>query len=86
MFRSSRVAVVVPAFNEEDRILATLRSIPQFIDHVLVVDDASVDRTAAIARGHVRRGSCATPRTAAWAQPSRLDTGVLSSSTSTSPW
>jgi len=59
MFRARSVAVVIPAFNERDKIAATIRSVPGFVDHVLVVDDASADGTAAVARrqGRRRRGA-----------------------------
>src|SRR5258706_8283143 len=50
MFRGRTVAVVVPAFNEADKIAATLRSVPEYVDHVLVVDDGSADATAGVAR------------------------------------
>src|SRR3954471_12235825 len=50
MYRGLRVAVVVPAFNEEANLAATIASIPEFIDHVLVVDDGSHDATVAVAR------------------------------------
>jgi glycosyltransferase involved in cell wall biosynthesis len=56
MFRGRRIAVVVPAFNEADKIARTIRSIPGFVDHVVVVDDASVDGTARIALRSQRRG------------------------------
>ena len=46
MFRDLRVAVVVPAFNEGSKIAATVASIPDFIDEVYVVDDASTDDTS----------------------------------------
>jgi glycosyltransferase involved in cell wall biosynthesis len=49
MYRGLRAAVVVPAFNEEANLAATIASIPAFIDHVLVVDDGSVDATARVA-------------------------------------
>jgi glycosyltransferase involved in cell wall biosynthesis len=52
MFRDRTIAVVVPAYQEADKIAATLASIPAFVDHVLVVDDASHDGTADIARAH----------------------------------
>jgi glycosyltransferase involved in cell wall biosynthesis len=47
---------VVPAFNEADKIARTIRSIPGFVDHVLVVDDGSADATAKIAARSGRRG------------------------------
>jgi glycosyltransferase involved in cell wall biosynthesis len=56
MFRGHRIAVVVPAFNEADKIARTIRSIPGFVDHVLVVDDASVDGTRRLAERTRRRG------------------------------
>jgi len=55
MFRGRAVAVVIPACNEADKIGATIRSVPAFVDHVIVVDDGSRDATAEIARGE----SCA---------------------------
>ena len=56
MFRGHRIAVVVPAFNEASKITRTIRSIPGFVDHVVVVDDASVDGTSRLAERTRRRG------------------------------
>jgi glycosyltransferase involved in cell wall biosynthesis len=56
MFKGHRIAVVVPAFNEAEKIAHTIRSIPGFVDHVIVVDDASWDHTYRIAHRSQRRG------------------------------
>ena len=48
MYQSFRVAVVIPAYNEERLIKRTLDPASHFVDAVYVVDDASKDRTAAI--------------------------------------
>jgi glycosyltransferase involved in cell wall biosynthesis len=56
MFSRLRIAVVIPAFNEEGAVARTVRGVPAFVDHVIVVDDASSDRTAEEARRSARRG------------------------------
>ncbi len=50
MVEGKRVAVVIPAHNEQDLVGETLAGIPGFVDRVIVVDDASTDATAERAR------------------------------------
>jgi len=45
-----RIAVVMPAYNEAKLIRGVLEGIPSFVDHVIVVDDASIDATTEIVR------------------------------------
>ena len=44
-----KVVAVVPAFNEAQIIGAVIRGLRQFVDAVIVVDDGSLDQTAAVA-------------------------------------
>ena len=46
MLERARLAVVVPAHNEELWIAETVSRMPAFVDHVIVVDDRSADATS----------------------------------------
>ena len=53
MYNGKTLAVVIPAYNEELLIADTIKSVPQYVDKVFVVDDGSNDRTAEIVRPFV---------------------------------
>ncbi len=50
MFLDRRIAAVVPAYKEELQIEGVVRTMPDYVDHIVVVDDASPapDRTRQI--------------------------------------
>ena len=50
MVEGKRVAVVVPAYQEELLVADTIRGIPAFVDAIVVVDDRSGDATVERAR------------------------------------
>lgn len=45
MLSNYRIAVVVPAYNEQLLIDRTIASIPHFVDEIIIVDDGSEDET-----------------------------------------
>jgi glycosyltransferase involved in cell wall biosynthesis len=51
MLEGKRVAVIVPAYDEERLVVEVVRGIPELVDRIYVVDDASRDGTADAARG-----------------------------------
>jgi len=58
MFEGKTVAAVVPCYNEETQVARVLETMPDVVDLVLVVDDASRDATAAVVERHIAdRGS-----------------------------
>lgn len=46
MYKGAVVAAVVPAYNEELMISRVIDTMPDFIDHIVIVDDCSPDRTS----------------------------------------
>lgn len=49
MYRDQTIAAVVPAHNEEHHVGTVVATMPTFVDHVIVIDDASTDDTSAAA-------------------------------------
>ena len=70
MLNSRSVVVVVPAFREEALIGRVIATMPAFVDAILVIDDASDDRTAEVAR------SAGDPRVQVLSHPERRGVGA----------
>lgn len=50
MYKNLKVFLVIPAYNEEKLIAPTLKGVPDFIDKIIVIDDASTDATPDIVK------------------------------------
>lgn len=50
MYKNHCIAAVLPSHNEANHIGATITTLPEFVDHIIVVDDWSQDNTAEVAR------------------------------------
>ncbi len=47
MYNGARIAAVVPAYKEEKMISTVIDTMPEFVDHIVIVDDCSPDGTSA---------------------------------------
>ena len=54
-FREFSIAVVIPAYHVEGEIEAVLRDLPDYLCHIVVVDDASPDNTSELVRAFASR-------------------------------
>jgi glycosyltransferase involved in cell wall biosynthesis len=50
MFNQNTIAVVIPAYNEEKLIGKVIATMPDFVDHIIVVDDKSKDYTVQLVK------------------------------------
>src|SRR4051812_22912067 len=50
MINGKRIAVVLPAYNAEKTLEATIAELPEIVDVKILVDDHSADRTVELAR------------------------------------
>jgi dolichol-phosphate mannosyltransferase len=55
--KSLNIILVIPSYNVEEEITGVLQSIPSYIDHVIVVDDASTDQTKILVKAMMDKDS-----------------------------
>jgi len=51
MYKSKKVAVVIPAYNVQKQITKLITSLPRYLDKIIVIDDKSRDNTKKIVLG-----------------------------------
>ncbi|MDQ0574692.1 glycosyltransferase family 2 protein [Agromyces albus] len=50
MYKGAVIAAVVPAYKEEAMIGTVIETMPDFVDHIVIVDDCSPDATSEVVR------------------------------------
>ena len=50
MYKGAVVAAVVPAYKEESMIATVITTMPEYVDHIVIVDDCSPDGTSDVVR------------------------------------
>jgi glycosyltransferase involved in cell wall biosynthesis len=54
-FRKFNLAVVIPAYQVADTIETVLNELPEYLCHIIVVDDASSDNTSELVQAYAER-------------------------------
>ncbi len=54
MLNKKTIAVVVPAYNEEQQIAKVIKTMPDFVDRIVIVNDNSTDATADVVAQYIR--------------------------------
>ncbi len=75
MFEGKTIAVVVPCYNEAEQVAGVLETMPDFVDCIIAVDDASTDDTAEVVRRHIAAEGD-KPRTSLIELPSNQGVGA----------
>jgi len=54
MYKNNTISVVLTAHNEETQIVKTIKNLPDFVDKIIVVNDASKDKTLEIVEQEIK--------------------------------
>ncbi len=68
-----KIFIIIPAYNEADKIQATIQDVQQYYSQIIVVNDCSVDRTAKLAK---KAGAIVLNHLLNRGQGASLDTGT----------
>ena len=55
MYKNKSIGISVPAYNEENLILKTLESMPDYVDYIVVVNDGSQDKTEELIKKQIKK-------------------------------
>ncbi len=45
MYKNKKIAIVIPCYNESTQIGSVIESLPEYLDHIIIIDDKSKDNT-----------------------------------------
>lgn len=52
MYKDKKIAVAIPCYNEESQIGKVIETMPEFVDHIVIVNDCSTDNTEKVILGY----------------------------------
>jgi len=55
MYKDKSICIVVPAYNEATQIGSVIETMPDYVDYVFIVDDASQDKTVEIVKRYQKK-------------------------------
>ncbi len=61
MLNNKTIAVVVPAYNEENQIGMVVETMPDFVDRIIIVNDLSKDKTSDVVKSYFDKPENKTP-------------------------
>ena len=64
MYRDNTIAVVVPAYNEENLIGRVIDTMPDYVDYMIIVDDCGQDQTGDLVKEYQKKNKqhCSSSR------------------------